>query len=502
MIIKIGINDNVGIVSEKIESGSSDNQFNIVANETLDVGHKIALNDIFKDQPIIKYNQIIGLASEDIFSGDHVHLHNVMIYQNNPSTDSIFNYEKLLSSIDFCKTDRNFSGFLRNDGKVGTRNYVGVMSTVNCVSTVVRKIARSFEKIDEYANVDGVVPISHSQGCGHAIGKEGIEVLIKVLIGYIIHPNFHSLLIVGLGCEDNQMSTLLERVPKSYRHKIKFLVVADNGGTKTTVNKGKKIISTLLKQAVLQERSPQPVAHLNIALQCGGSDSFSGISSNPVLGYASDQLVELGGTSILAETPEIYGAEHLMFNRMNSKTVKKLKDKIDWWKEYLSSSDLTFNANPSPGNKNGGLTTINEKSLGSVSKSGYSKITDVIDYATPTSGSGLFIMDSPGYDPVSVTGQIASGATIICFTTGRGSAIGFKPSPCIKISSNSNVYNSMIGDIDFNCGPILNGSDSISNLGSQLFELIIETASGRQTSSEFENYGDNEFSPWQLGPVM
>jgi len=504
MIIKIGNNDNVGVLSEAIDFGYKDIQLNIIANELIEIGHKIALNDIPKGQPIIKYNQIIGLASKDIYSGDKVHLHNVKISHNQRLVkDSTTHFEELLSSNEFCETKREFNGYLRNDGKVGTRNYVGVMSTVNCVSTIVRKISSSFEDSIENANIDGVAPIIHTLGCGHAIGKEGIEVLIKVLVGYISHPNYYSLLIVGLGCEDNQMSALLERVPEIYKDKIKFLVVSDNGGTKETIIKGKKIVSSMLKKASLERRSLQSVSHLNIALQCGGSDAFSGISSNPVLGHASDQLIKLGGTSILAETPEIYGAEHLIFNRMVSKiTVKKLQEKIDWWTKYLSSSDITFDANPSPGNKDGGLTTINEKSLGSVSKSGYSKISDVIDYASPTYKNGLFIMDSPGYDPVSVTGQIASGATIVCFTTGRGSAVGFKPSPCIKIGSNANIYKAMPLDIDFNCGTILDRTDSISNLGNQLFDLIIETASGRQTCSEIEDYGDNEFSPWQLGPVM
>jgi altronate hydrolase len=280
-------------------------------------------------------------------------------------------------------------------------------------------------------------------------------------------------------------------------------VVSDNGGTKNTVDRGKEIVSNMLEQAKLQQRSSQSVSHLSLALQCGGSDSFSGISSNPVLGYASDQLVELGGTSILSETPEIYGAEHLMFNRMtNISVVNKLKDKLDWWGKHLSSFDVSFDSNPSPGNKEGGITTINEKSLGSVSKSGYSEVHDVIDYAKPITDRGLFIMDSPGYDPVSVTGQIASGATIVCFTTGRGSTIGFKPSPCIKIASNSTIYTSMIGDMDYNCGSILNGDSSIPDLGKQLFELIIETASGKQTYSELESYGDNEFVPWHIGPVV
>ena len=503
MIIRIGDNDNVGVVTEKIESGYKDLKFNIIAKDSIDVGHKIALNDIYKGDPIIKYNQIIGVSLTDIICGNHVHTHNVEPNHNNLSKDGDINPKKLLPLMNFCKDKRYFDGYLRSDGRVGTRNYIGVMSTVNCVSTVARKVASSFDSMNKYKNVDGVMPITHSLGCGHAVEKESIKILIKVLIGYILHPNFHSLLVIGLGCEDNQMSTLLKKIPEPYQNKVKFLVVSESGGTENTVKQGKEIILDMVKLAELQQRSSQSVSNLNIALQCGGSDSFSGISSNPVLGYASDQLVELGGTSILSETPEIYGAEHLMFNRMKSlPTINKLKDKLDWWKEHLSSSGITFNSNPSPGNKKGGITTINEKSLGAVSKSGYSEVIDVIDYAEPTTGNGLFIMDSPGYDPVSVTGQIASGANIVCFTTGRGSTIGFKPSPCVKISSNSSLYASMMGDIDFNCGPVVNGSDSIPSLGVDLFELIIEVASGKQTHSELENYGDNEFVPWHLGPVV
>ncbi len=503
MIIKLGVHDNVGVATDDIPSGNRITQFDITANEPILLGHKVALTDIYKDQPIIKYNQIIGFALIDISSGDHVHTHNVVVRKYNLINRDV-DYKELLSSLNLSQVKRNFDGYLRSDGKVGTRNYIGVMSTVNCVSTVVRKIVNSFNDHDysECNNFDGIVPITHSLGCGHVIGKEDIDILIRVMIGYISHPNFYSLVIVGLGCEDNQISELLERLPSIYQNKIKYLIVSECGGTESAVDQGKRFVYDMIEQAKLQKRSSQPVSHLSIALQCGGSDAFSGVSSNPVLGYASDQIVTLGGTSILSETPEMHGAENLIINRIReSEVVAKLEKKLRWWDEYFAHFGTTFDSNPAPGNKKGGITTIYEKSLGSTSKSGFSEIVDVIDYASPIKNKGLFIMDSPGYDPVSVTGQIAAGANIVCFTTGRGSTIGFKPSPCIKIASNSSIYNSMMGDMDFNCGGVIDGEISINDLGKQLFELIINTASGKQTLSELQSYGDNEFNPWHLGPV-
>jgi altronate hydrolase len=502
MITKIGQNDNVGIALEYISQGFRIEDFNIVSKESISSGHKISLVNIDKGHGIIKYNQIIGYALSDISIGECVHTHNMSLGKSD-YLNKKFTHNKILNLNSFNSADRYFSGYLRDDKKVGTRNYVGVMPTVNCVSTVASKIVNSFSGYTLTKNFDGVVSFNHSQGCGHSLGGTSIDILIKVIVGYISHPNISSLVIIGLGCEDNQISNILKRLPDCYKEKIRYLIVSKSGGTHDSIKKGVELVGEMIKDAKLQKRSRQHVSHLKIALQCGGSDSFSGITSNPVLGYASDKLVLLGGVSILAETPEMYGASDIIFQRIKyRKDVEKLKKKFEWWGEYLSKSNASFDSNPSPGNKDGGITTICEKSLGSVAKAGYSDIEGVVDYADPITENGLYIMDSPGYDPVSVTGQIASGANIVCFTTGRGSTIGFKPSPCIKISSNSNIYSLMTDDIDFDCGGILNCGNLVEELGSDLFDLMINIASGKKTCSEVYDYGDNEFNPWNIGPIV
>jgi altronate dehydratase len=503
MLIKITSNDNVATALKDIDRGCIVDEFDIFVIGDIKKGHKVALTNIKKGQEIIKYNQTIGRALTNISAGEHVHTHNVYLGDDYSEIDIKHDDNTTLCINNNRHNEHYFYGYLRNDNKVGTRNYVGVMATVNCVSTVVSRIVNSFSDNDTSKYFDGVAALNHAQGCGHILGEVGINILLKVLIGYISHPNFNSLVIIGLGCEDNQMSSLLEKLPKCYRNKVEYLLVSECGGTLNTITKGIEIVGNMINNAKTQRRSKQSISHIKIALQCGGSDSFSGITSNPVLGYASDKVVSFGGVSILSETPEMYGAGNIIFKRIKDRGArKKLKEKFKWWGSYLAQSGASFDSNPSPGNKKGGITTICEKSLGSVAKSGYCDITDVVDYADRIDKKGLIIMDSPGYDPVSVTGQIASGANIICFTTGRGSTIGFKPSPCIKISSNSDLYSLMSDDMDFDCGAVISNRESIDKLGLDLFNLIVEVASGKKTCSEKQFYGNNEFNPWNIDPVV
>ena len=345
------------------------------------------------------------------------------------------------------------------------------------------------------------MPITHSTGCGMNTNSEGMQIFQRTIDGFKNHPNFSHVFVIGLGCECAQVSLFFDSMKKHNR--IHFLTIQDEGGTKKIVDKVFGQIQDLLKEANNIKRTPQAVHHLTLALQCGGSDGYSGISANPALGVAADMLVKNGGSSILSETPEIYGAEHLLINRVSSKEVAdKLIEKIEWWKHYTTINNSTMDNNPAPGNKKGGITTILEKSLGAVAKGGNSILKDVLSYAEPLKNKGFNFMDSPGYDPVSVTGQVASGANVICFTTGRGSCFGCKPVPSLKLSTNTTMYNKMSEDMDVNCGTVIDGEETVEQVGKRVFELVLKTASGSQSKSELNGYGDEEFNPWQVGVVM
>ena len=365
---------------------------------------------------------------------------------------------------------------------------------------IVEKIKYS-NILKDYPNIDGIVPITHSTGCGMNTESEGMQMFQRTIDGFKNHPNFSHVFVIGLGCECAQISLFDESVKKHNR--IHFLTIQDEGGTKKIVDKVLSQIKNLLTEANNVERSSQSVGHLTLALQCGGSDGYSGITANPALGIAADLLVKKGGSSILSETPEIYGAEHLLINRANSQeTADKLIKRLEWWKHYTSINNSSMDNNPAPGNKRGGLTTILEKSLGAVAKGGNSILQDVLQYAEPLKNKGFNFMDSPGYDPVSVTGQVASGANVICFTTGRGSCFGCKPVPSLKLSTNSAMYEKMSEDMDINCGTIAEGKQKVEEVGQNIFELVVNTASGNKSKSEINGYGDEEFNPWQVGVVM
>jgi altronate hydrolase len=397
-----------------------------------------------------------------------------------------------------------FQGIVRPDGRVATRNYIGIITSVNCSATVARLIARQFEnRLDDFPHVDGVVALTHKTGCGMASDGEAIDILRRTTAGYIRHANFHSVLLVGLGCEANQINNLLSAQGLKRSEHLHAYTIQDKGGTRKAVEEGVNRIKALLSEANKVKRETVPASHLTLGLQCGGSDGYSGISANPALGAAVDLLVRHGGTAILSETPEIYGAEHLLTRRAVSREVgEKLVRRIKWWEQYTARNGNEMNNNPSPGNKAGGLTTILEKSLGAVAKGGTTNLVDVVEYTQPVTARGFVYMDTPGFDPVSATGQVAGGANMVCFTTGRGSAYGCKPSPSLKLATNTALFEKQEDDMDINCGTIVEGKESIADAGVRFFEMILTTASGEKSKSELWGYGDDEFAPWMLGATM
>jgi altronate hydrolase len=459
-----------------------------------------------------KYGQPIGLATRDIAAGEHVHDHNLRsLSRGGPgqpnASSKAFDGPSLSAQPGSDATDpdlaaRTFDGILRPDGRVGTRNYVAVMSSVNCSATVVKRIAAAFSApgaLDEYPGVDGVIAITHTTGCGMAADGEGLVLLRRTLAGYARHPNVGAVAMVGLGCEINQVSAVTEHLGVA-----EPLIIQELGGAAATVRRGIEQVRELLPAvSAAARRTAAPLSALKLGLNCGGSDAWSGISANPVLGVAVDRLVAAGGTAVLAETPEIHGAEHLLTRRAASPEVaQELLDRVAWWERYTASQGANLDNNPSPGNRAGGVTTIEEKSLGAVAKAGSSPLRAVYRYAEPVTEHGLVFMDTPGYDPVSVTGIVAGGANVVCFTTGRGSVFGCRPAPSLKLATTSELYRRMTDDMDFDCGPVLDGSASVAELGEALLEEIVEVASGRPTKSEEFGFGEEEFIPWQLGAVL
>ena len=496
-IIKLNEKDNIGVAPMSIPENTKIN-FDVLTKDKIPFGHKISLTEIKKGSFVYKYGQIIGTASNDILSGQHVHSHNLIF--------SEFDRRYEIKSQNEVKLEKNnlfFKGYKRKNDKAGTRNYIGLISTVNCSATVVKKISDNinFHLLkNKFANIDGAVCLKHSSGCGMNASGHGMKVFNQTIEGFKLHPNFGKVFVIGLGCECAQISLYQN---DSDKDKVEYLNIQDEGGTSEIINKVTKKIINNLKDINSIKRTNIPISELTVALQCGGSDSYSGITANPALGFASDLLVKYGGSTILSETPEIYGAEHLLIERAkNKKIVDKLIKQIEWWKHYLSINSSSLDNNPSPGNKIGGLTTILEKSLGAVAKSGTSTMMAVLNYSEQISSKGFNFMDSPGYDPVSITGQVASGANVICFTTGRGSCFGFKPSPSIKIASNTNMFNKLEEDMDINAGKIMDGESNIEEIGNQIFNKIIKVSSGEKTKSEINGYGDDEFIPWVIGATI
>ena len=502
LTIRLHPNDDVVIARAQLIGGTQLQNEGVTVKGMVPPGHKVATKAIALGAPVRRYNQIIGFASKAIQPGEHVHVNNLAMGETF-ARDYAFGVD--VRPVASAMPQATFMGIKRADGRVATRNYIGLLSTVNCSATVCKLIADHFrgDALADYPNVDGVVAITHSVGCGMDVHGEGMTLLRRTLAGYARHVNFHSVLVIGLGCEANQISSFKAAEGLDDGPKLHSFNMQDVGGTGKAVAKGIDLIKSMLDDANKVTREVVPASHITIGLQCGGSDGYSGISANPALGAAVDLLVAHGGTAILSETPEIYGAEHLLTRRAVTREVgEKLVARIKWWEEYTERLKGEMNNNPSPGNKAGGLTTILEKSLGAVAKGGTTPLVDVYEYAQAVDKHGFVYMDTPGYDPVSATGQVAGGANLICFTTGRGSAYGCKPSPSLKLSTNNALWTRQEEDIDINCGDIVDSGVSIGDKGREIFEMILATASGKASKSERWGYGADEFVPWYIGAVM
>ena len=497
--IVLSQDDDVAIALADLGSGTA------IAGVTLTApvprGHKFALKPVPLGGLVRRYGQIIGQATAPIAPGDHVHVHNIGMSEH--AQDYAIGAD--VRPVTPAAEARTFMGYRRADGRSGTRNYIGVLTSVNCSGSVARFIAEAAEKADwfrELKNVDGIVPIVHGSGCGMSGENEGYQTLFRTLQGYARNPNFAAILLVGLGCEVMQVPDLVGQARMRADGNFRYMTIQQSGGTRKTVERGVEMLREMAVHAEACRREPVPVSEIVVGMQCGGSDGYSGITANPALGVASDLLVAHGGTTILSETSEIYGAEHLLTRRAVSREVgEKLIARIRWWEDYCARNKGEMNNNPSPGNKKGGLTTILEKSLGAVAKGGSAPLEGVYLFGEPIDRKGFVFMDSPGYDPCSVTGQVASGANLIVFTTGRGSVSGYKPVPCIKVATNSEMYARMRDDMDIDTGDIVEGV-TLEEKGRELFELMIRVASGEITRSEELGFGGAEFVPWQIGAVM
>ncbi len=494
--------DNIAVALSFLKAGETTSG-GVTTLDDIPRGHKFATSDIAKGAPVTKFGQTIGFAKEDIARGEWVHTHNTGMGELNH--DHAFGEGALPRNILPLADRAVFQGYRRANGKSGTRNYIGVMTSVNCSATVAGLIAREIEQsgiLAEYPNIDGIVALKQANGCVIDYRGTLFDLLKRTTWGYATNPNMGGVLMVGLGCEGFQIPLFKEAYNVKESETFRSLTIQATGGTRKTVEAGVATIREMLPVVNDVKRVSVPASELVLALQCGGSDGYSGITANPALGIAADLLVKNGGTAILSETPEVYGAEHLLTRRAVTREVgEKLVEIIHWWEDYTKRNLMEMNNNPSPGNKLGGLTTILEKSLGATAKGGSTALMAVYNYAEPVTQKGFVFMDTPGYDPVSATGQVAGGANILCFTTGRGSAYGNKPTPSIKIATNTQVYENMIEDMDINAGDVLEGV-SLEEKGKAIFAQILAVASGEKTKSERLGYGDNEFVPWQTGAVM
>ena len=500
-VLRLDGRDNVLVAVSAVPAASRVD--GVQALDDIPAGHKLAAAAIAAGEPVRKFGQIIGFASQPIRPGQHVHEHNCAYREFDRDYQPGSDYRP----TDFVPDAERatFQGYVREDGRVATRNMLGVVTTVNCSATVARAIVDRLRHtvLADYPNVDDIVAFTHSGGCGTATSGENIETLRRTLAGFMRHPNLAGVLLLGLGCESNQGSVVLERAGLGEGPNVKYMNIQDQGGSRATLERGVEALAAMLPRANEARRQTVSASHIVLALQCGGSDGYSGITANPALGAAADLVVRNGGTVILSETPEVYGAEQLLTRRAVSREVAdKLLARIRWWEEHVRASGGSMNNNPSHGNKKGGLTTILEKSLGAVAKCGTTGLMDVYRYAEPITQRGFVFMDSPGNDPYSATGQVASGGNIICFTTGRGSVYGCKPAPCIKLTTTSELYERMKEDMDIDCGVLLSGKATLHELGAQIFQRVLQVASGEKSKSEEFGFGDNEFTPWRIGAVM
>ncbi|OQW56142.1 MAG: galactonate dehydratase [Proteobacteria bacterium SG_bin9] len=502
-VIRLHADDSVVIARATLLPGAPV-EGNLTATDRIPAGHKVAVKPIATGEPIHRYGQIIGFATQPIAPGQHVHTQNCGM--GDFSKDYAYGVDvKPTPNFDLPAT---FQGIRRPDGRVATRNYIGILTSVNCSAHVAQVVADVFKRnpftghdpLADYPNVDGVVALTHKTGCGMT-QHEPLRLLRRTLGGFARHVNFSHVIVLGLGCEMNQIGGFLEEQKLAGR--LRAMDIQDVGGSRKTVEKAIAFVKEVLADSNKVKRETVPASELMVALQCGGSDGYSGVSANPALGAASDLIVRHGGTVILSETPETYGAEHLLTRRAVSREVgEKLVALMRWWEEYTEREGAEMDSNPSPGNKAGGLTTILEKSLGAMAKAGSTNLVDVVQYAEEVKAKGFVFMDTPGFDPVAATGQVAGGANLVCFTTGRGSVFGCKPSPSIKLATNTPMFTRMEDDMDVNCGTILDGSETVQECGQRIFELILRTASGEPTKSESFDFGGAEFAPWVIGATM
>ncbi len=497
--------DNVVITKAELVAGSDlpENGTVLRLKDAVPAGHKISTEAIKSGEAVRKYGQIIGFATCDIAPGEHVHDHNLAF------AEFVRDYEFGIAAKPteyVAEHERaTFQGIVRADGRVATRNYLAVITSVNCSATVARYICDHFRgpALDAWPNVDGVIALTHGSGCGTAAHGDGWDYLRRSIAGYARHPNVVGTLLLGLGCEINQLDNMVADLGLMPGEMLHTMTIQGEGGTNATVRRGIECIEAMLPAANTIKREAVAASHIILGMECGGSDGFSGVTANPALGAAADLLVRHGATAILGETPEIYGAEHLLIRRVESEAVgRKLLERISWWEDYTKMNGAVVDNNPSPGNKAGGLTTILEKSLGAAAKGGTSNLVEVYRYAEAVESKGFVFMDTPGYDPVSITGMVAGGANVVCFTTGRGSVFGCKPTPSLKLATNTDMFNCMHEDMDINCGRIVDGEADIAGVGQEIFELILRTASGEPSKSEMFGFGDEEFLPWQVGAVL
>jgi altronate hydrolase len=502
--VLLGDSDSVAVAIADIAAGEAIND-GLIALTDIPRGHKVAVTAIEVGETVIKYGQAIGVASVKIALGAHVHSHNLSMSGDTAALSIARRASEAQRNSSHSERRRQlapFQGYRRANGRAGTRNYIGVMASVNCSATVVHEIVlrASQQLLPNFEYIDGIVPIAHQSGCGIARQDQGYAILQRTMRGFQEHPNFGGVLVIGLGCEVMGTSELLPTNPDPQR--FRSFDIQGVGGTSAAIQEGLRHVRSLMEVANSDRREAIASSELIVGLQCGGSDGLSGVTANPAMGKAVDELVSVGGTALLSETPELFGAEHLLLSRARSPEVAAaLRAKIAWWVTYAQRYGIELDNNPSPGNKQGGLTTVLEKSLGAVAKGGQSMLQDVIEYAQPTRERGLIFMDSPGFDPCSATGQVASGANLLLFSTGRGSCFGCKPSPSIKLSTNTEMYQRMSEDMDLDCGRIVTGAP-LALVGHDIFDLVLAVASGQKTKSETLGYGDHEFVPWRLGAVL